>query len=260
MAGYSPEQDDDDVIAQINIIPFVDIVLVLLIIFLLTSNLIARAAIPVDLPRAASANESVGVTINIVLTATGELFLDGNAITPEALTTRVAQQLKVDPGLRAVIAADKAVRYEYVVQRQRLRAMRRDRANARGATQIDRATVSDPLLRERPERAARVLSAGWFIVGAISLHLLLVLVATLAPRGDDRSRPDYVEPVHDRTLTPQYRGKKMATTVVACALRHDQAIVSHVGDSRCYLVRNGKAKQITQDQTRASRTRTRGMC
>jgi biopolymer transport protein ExbD len=117
MAGYAPEQDDDDdVIAQINIIPFVDIVLVLLIIFLLTSNLIARAAIPVDLPRAASANESVGVTINIVLTATGELFLDGNPITYEALTTRVAQQLKADPGLRAVIAADKAVRYQYVVQ------------------------------------------------------------------------------------------------------------------------------------------------
>ncbi|HEX4286585.1 MAG TPA: protein phosphatase 2C domain-containing protein [Terracidiphilus sp.] len=55
--------------------------------------------------------------------------------------------------------------------------------------------------------------------------------------------------VHDRTLTPEYRGKKMATTVVACAMRHDQAIVSHVGDSRCYLVRDGKAKQITQDHT-----------
>ena len=46
--------------------------------------------------------------------------------------------------------------------------------------------------------------------------------------------------VHDRTLAPEYRGKKMATTLVACALRHDQAIVSHVGDSRCYLVRNGR--------------------
>ena len=55
--------------------------------------------------------------------------------------------------------------------------------------------------------------------------------------------------VHDRTLAPQFRGKKMATTVVACALRHDQAIVSHVGDSRCYLVRNGLAKQITHDHT-----------
>jgi protein phosphatase len=55
--------------------------------------------------------------------------------------------------------------------------------------------------------------------------------------------------VHDQTLAPQFRGKKMATTMVACAMRHDQAIVSHVGDSRCYLVRNGKAKQITQDHT-----------
>ena len=55
--------------------------------------------------------------------------------------------------------------------------------------------------------------------------------------------------VHDCTLAPEYRGKNMATTLVACALRHDQAIVSHVGDSRCYLVRNGQARQITQDHT-----------
>jgi protein phosphatase len=65
--------------------------------------------------------------------------------------------------------------------------------------------------------------------------------------------------VHDRTLTPQYRGKKMATTVVACALRHDQAIVSHVGDSRCYLVRNGNAKQITQDHTWVNEQRKLGL-
>jgi protein phosphatase len=55
--------------------------------------------------------------------------------------------------------------------------------------------------------------------------------------------------VHDRTLEPQYRGKRMATTLVACALRYDQAVVSHVGDSRCYLIRNGNARQITQDHT-----------
>src|ERR1700757_2856318 len=48
-------------------------------------------------------------------------------------------------------------------------------------------------------------------------------------------------------LAPEYRGKNMATTLVACALRHDQAVVSHVGDSRCYLVRGGKARRITDD-------------
>jgi serine/threonine protein phosphatase PrpC len=39
---------------------------------------------------------------------------------------------------------------------------------------------------------------------------------------------------------PPISRQKMATTLVACAMRHDQAIVSHVGDSRCYLVRNGR--------------------
>lgn len=65
--------------------------------------------------------------------------------------------------------------------------------------------------------------------------------------------------VHDRTLEPEYRGKRMATTLVACALRHDQAIVSHVGDSRCYLVRNGQAKQVTQDHTWVNEQRKLGL-
>ena len=65
--------------------------------------------------------------------------------------------------------------------------------------------------------------------------------------------------VHDKTLESEYRGKKMATTLVACALRYDQAIVSHVGDSRCYLVRNGKARQVTQDHTLVNEQRKMGL-
>jgi len=65
--------------------------------------------------------------------------------------------------------------------------------------------------------------------------------------------------VHDRTLEPQFRGKRMATTLVACAMRYDQAVVSHVGDSRCYLVRNGKARQITQDHTLVNEQRKMGL-
>ena len=44
-------------------------------------------------------------------------------------------------------------------------------------------------------------------------------------------------------------GVAMATTIVACALRYDKAVVSHVGDSRCYLVRRGHAQQLTRDHT-----------
>jgi len=45
------------------------------------------------------------------------------------------------------------------------------------------------------------------------------------------------------------RNRRMATTLVACALRGDQAYLAHVGDSRCYLVRNGRAELLTHDHT-----------
>ena len=65
--------------------------------------------------------------------------------------------------------------------------------------------------------------------------------------------------VHDAALTPERRGKKIATTIVLLALRHDQATISHVGDSRCYLVRNRIALQLTQDHTWVNQQRKLGL-
>ena len=44
----------------------------------------------------------------------------------------------------------------------------------------------------------------------------------------------------------------MATTLVLCGLRFDQAVISHVGDSRCYLIRDGRATPLTRDHTLAA--------
>ena len=44
-------------------------------------------------------------------------------------------------------------------------------------------------------------------------------------------------------------GAAMATTLVACALRYDRATIAHVGDSRCYLIRQGQAALLTRDHT-----------
>lgn len=65
--------------------------------------------------------------------------------------------------------------------------------------------------------------------------------------------------VRDERLDPERRGKRMATTVVSCALRYDQAIISHVGDSRCYLLRNRKATAITRDHTVVNEQRRLGL-
>jgi serine/threonine protein phosphatase PrpC len=47
-------------------------------------------------------------------------------------------------------------------------------------------------------------------------------------------------------------GRQMGTTLVMCALRFDSAVISHVGDSRCYLFRNGTGAALTRDHTMAS--------
>jgi serine/threonine protein phosphatase PrpC len=47
-------------------------------------------------------------------------------------------------------------------------------------------------------------------------------------------------------------GTGMASTVVVCALRFDRATIAHVGDSRCYLIRKGQARVMTNDHTVAN--------
>jgi biopolymer transport protein ExbD len=115
MAAPLAEEDDDDVIAAVNIVPFVDIVLVLLIIFLLTSNIIARGTFPIDLPRAAHGGEQVESTLNIVVAPSGEIFADGALVTRDALTQRAHDAVGKNPRLRAVLAADKSLRYEAII-------------------------------------------------------------------------------------------------------------------------------------------------
>jgi len=108
--------DDDTVIAEINVVPFVDIVLVLLIVFMLTSSMIARASISVELPRAATAGTSVPSSLNIVVDAEHQLFLNGKPTDHEALAAHVARASWKQEGLQAVIAADQRVDYGDVIR------------------------------------------------------------------------------------------------------------------------------------------------
>ena len=65
--------------------------------------------------------------------------------------------------------------------------------------------------------------------------------------------------VYDEAVQPEREGKPMATTVVACAVRFDQAVVAHVGNSRCYHLRDGKVLSVTQDHTFANEQQRLGL-
>jgi biopolymer transport protein ExbD len=108
--------NDDEMMSDINVTPFVDIVLVLLIILMVTSTEIVRAAIQVDLPQAASGGETVETTLNILITKDGQFFLDGIPATEQEIVDEVRREKADNPKLQAVIAADREVAYDKVVR------------------------------------------------------------------------------------------------------------------------------------------------
>ncbi len=112
MAGGA--RDDDDLISDINVTPFVDIVLVLLIIFMVTATYIVSRAIPVDLPKASS-GEDITTTLALTLTKTGDLYLDGRKVDEAAVKRAIASAQRGNRETRAVIAADKEVSHGRVV-------------------------------------------------------------------------------------------------------------------------------------------------
>ena len=84
MAG-SAKWDDDDGINEINVTPLVDVMLVLLVIFMVASIYIVKDAIEVDLPKAASAGETLDTTLSIVIDRDGGLYLNGRPTPREVI-------------------------------------------------------------------------------------------------------------------------------------------------------------------------------
>lgn len=107
--------DNDEPIADINIVPFVDIILVVLIIFMITTPFIVKPSINVNLPKAASGEESIPSQMNLTLTAKGDLLLNGQPATKEQVAEFAQKAVAEKPETQAIIAADKDVPHGDVV-------------------------------------------------------------------------------------------------------------------------------------------------
>ena len=116
MASLSSIHDGDESLASINIVPFVDVVLVLLIIFMLTATAIARASMEVKLPKAASGGSRVKSTVNLVYNKAGDLLVNGDKKSFAEAATFIAQEAANDPETQAVISADRGVEYGKVIE------------------------------------------------------------------------------------------------------------------------------------------------
>jgi biopolymer transport protein ExbD len=108
-------EDIDGPIAEINIVPFVDIILVVLIIFMVTTPLIMKPSINVNLPKAASGEESKPSALNITITAQGEFALNGKPASLEDINSFAKESSAQSPETQAIISADKDAAHGLVV-------------------------------------------------------------------------------------------------------------------------------------------------
>lgn len=103
------------VMSEINIAPFTDVVLVLLIIFMITTPLIMQPEIKIDLPSAKSAQSQIHKTVTVLLDPRGYIFIDEKKVESKDLSDRIALKLKEDPETPVVLKADRKVLYDNVV-------------------------------------------------------------------------------------------------------------------------------------------------
>ena len=106
---------DDDAITDINITPFVDIILVVLIIFMVTTTYIVKQSIKVTLPDAATGEATESTSLGLSLATDGTLYLDGEPITEDALRARIREERAKKSDVVCLIAADRDVRHGEVV-------------------------------------------------------------------------------------------------------------------------------------------------
>ena len=102
--------------AEINVTPMVDVMLVLLVIFIITAPLFTHA-VKLELPNASSAPapekpESITLSIN----AEGKLFWNNAAVSLDELGTRFATAAQKKPQPELQLRADKSTRYEVIAQ------------------------------------------------------------------------------------------------------------------------------------------------
>jgi biopolymer transport protein ExbD len=131
---------DDEGFNDINITPFVDVVLVLLVIFMLTAPVMLKESLKVNLPKTLTSDIATKATsIGVAITKEGQVVLAGRVMSTENLNIELARISKEAPETNFLISADTDSRHGDVVRMIDL--LKRNNLN-RFALQVEK--IKDP--------------------------------------------------------------------------------------------------------------------
>ena len=107
--------DENEGITGINVVPLVDITLVLLIIMMVTARIIVSQSMPLDLPKAAS-GQNVQTIFSVQMLANGDAYVDQKKLPNDDAVLGLAREARAkNEDLRAVIQADQTVFHGRVI-------------------------------------------------------------------------------------------------------------------------------------------------
>ena len=115
MAGSLYQDGDDEGITNINVTPFVDVVLVILVVFIVTAKLIVARGVEIDKPKAATGGE-VQSTLRVSVTDKGDLYVNGDKFADDAAAVaRIKQIAATTSKPKAIIAGSRKGAYGNVM-------------------------------------------------------------------------------------------------------------------------------------------------
>ena len=110
------DQGESQEFNDINITPFVDVVLVLLVIFMVTAPIMMKTTIDLKLPSVNNADQTKKINLGVTILKSGNLMLNGTLLSPEQLKEEIKLSLKKDPKTQVIIIADKMASHGMVIE------------------------------------------------------------------------------------------------------------------------------------------------
>jgi biopolymer transport protein TolR len=113
---FKVEDEDQGGINEINITPFVDVVLVLLVIFMVTTPMMVKTAMDLTLPSAENTDQIEQKTLGVTILKSGNVMLNGVLISPDDLKTEIQKSIKVNAETQVIMIADKMATHGMVIE------------------------------------------------------------------------------------------------------------------------------------------------
>jgi len=102
--------------SEINITPFTDVILVLLIIFMVTTPLIIQSGIKINLPKAKQGDSLAEKQTTVTIDRNGEVFLNDRKMEMTDLKNNLQTYVKDQSDRSVIIRADQDTKYSFVIQ------------------------------------------------------------------------------------------------------------------------------------------------